>query len=69
LSAAGIVETLAKELSIEQTHVQRVHELLAEGHRVPYITRYRRSEIGPLTDGVVRRLARRLKRPGCCFNC
>lgn len=61
MSAAGIVETLAKELSIEQAHVQRVHELLSEGHRVPYITRYRRAEIGPLTDGVVRRLARRFK--------
>jgi uncharacterized protein len=61
LSAAGIVESLAKELSIEQAHVQRVQELLSEGHRVPYITRYRRAEIGPLTDGVVRRLARRFK--------
>jgi len=61
VSAAAIVETLAKEFSVEEAHAQRVFELLSAGYKAPYITRYRRSEIGGFTDGTVRRFARRLK--------
>lgn len=61
MSAAAIVETLAKELSVGIEHAQRVFELLQAGHKAPYIARYRRAEVGDLTDGSIRRFARRLK--------
>ncbi len=61
MSAAAIVETLAKELSVGKEHAQRVFELLQAGHKAPYIARYRRAEIGAFTDGSIRRFARRLK--------
>ncbi len=61
MSVAAIVETLAKEFSVEQVHAQRVHDLLVAGFKAPYIARYRRAEIGIFTDGTTRRFARRLK--------
>ncbi len=61
MSVAAIVETLAREFSVDRAHAQRVHELLVAGHKAPYVARYRRAEIGPFTDGTIRRFARRLK--------
>jgi len=58
---AAIVETLAKELSVEKEHAQCVFDLLSAGYKVPYIARFRRAEIGGFTDGMIRRFARRLK--------
>jgi uncharacterized protein len=61
VSVAAIVETLAREFSVERAHAERVHELLTAGYKAPYIARYRRAEVGNLTDGAIRRFARRLK--------
>ena len=61
MSAAAIVETLAKEFAVGVQHAQRVLELLQAGNKAPYIARFRRSEIGDFTDGSIRRFARRVK--------
>ena len=61
MSAAAIVETLAKEFAVDREHAQRVFELLLAGNKAPYIARFRRSEVGNLPDGAIRRFARRLK--------
>ncbi|MEQ1892064.1 MAG: Tex-like N-terminal domain-containing protein [Planctomycetota bacterium] len=61
MSAAAIVQTLAKEFAVGVEHAQRVLELLQAGNKAPYIARFRRSEIGDFTDGSIRRFARRVK--------
>ena len=61
MSAAAIVETLAKEFAVGREHAQRVLELLQAGNKAPYIARYHRAEVGEFTDGSIRRFARRLK--------
>jgi len=61
VTAAAIVETLAKEFAISKEHAQRVFELLQAGNKASYIARYRRSDVGDFTDGSIRRFARRLK--------
>jgi len=61
VSAAAIVETLAKEFAVGVQHAQRVLELLQAGNKAPYIARFRRAEIGDFTDGSIRRFARRVR--------
>ena len=61
MSAAAIVETLAKEFAVGREHAARVYELLQAGNKASYIARYRRAEIGSFTDGSIRRFARWLK--------
>ena len=61
MSAAAIVQTLAKEFAVGVEHAQRVLELLQAGNKAPYIARFRRVEIGDFTDGSIRRFARRVK--------
>ena len=61
MSTAAVIETLAKEFSIEVVHAQRAQELLEAGFKAPYIARYKRAEVGSLPDGSIRRFARRLK--------
>ena len=61
VTVAAIVETLAKEFAVGREHAQRVFELLQAGYKAPYIAHYRRAEVGEVTDGSLRRFARRLK--------
>jgi uncharacterized protein len=61
VSVAAIVETLAKEFSVDRDVAQRVFDLLTGGFKVPTIARYRRSEIGSLNDGTIRRFQRRMR--------
>jgi uncharacterized protein len=61
VSAAAIVQTLAKEFAVGVEHAERVLALLQAGNKAPYIARFRRSEIGDFTDGSIRRFARRVK--------
>ena len=61
VSAAAIVETLAKEFSVDRAHAQRVFDLLSTGLKAPTIARYRRAEVGTVADGTIRRFARRMR--------
>jgi len=61
VNTAAIVETLAKEFSVEVEHAQRVFDLLCAGYKAPFLARYRRAEIGPFHEGPIRRFARRVK--------
>lgn len=54
-----ILPILAKEFSISEAHAQRALELIESGHRIPYLARFRRSEVGGLAEGPLRRLDRR----------
>ena len=59
--AAAIVRTLAKEFSIREEEARVVLELLAAGYRSSYMSRYRRADVGGLTESAIRRLDRRRK--------
>ena len=61
VSVAAIVETLAEEFSIKLNEAQRAFDLISGGYKVPVLARFKREEIGSLTDGVLRRFARRMK--------
>lgn len=56
-----IPKTLAKELSLPLPQVEAALGLLAQGFLPPYIARVRRAEIGDLTEGKLRRIARRIE--------
>jgi uncharacterized protein len=59
VTSAAIVRALARELSAEEPHVQRLLELLSTGLKAPYVARFRRAEIGGIHEGNIRRLERR----------
>ncbi len=61
MNTAAIVETLAKEFSIERENAQRVFDLLSAGYKPPFLARYRRAEIGSCYESSVRRFAKRMK--------
>lgn len=54
-----IPRSLAKELSLPQGQVEAVLALLAQGYVPPYIARVRRADVGDLSEGQLRRIARR----------
>lgn len=54
-----IPKTLAKELSLPVPQVEAALGLLAQGFLPPYIARVRRAEIGDISEGRLRRIARR----------
>lgn len=54
-----IPKTLAKELSLPIPQVEAALGLLAQGFLPPYIARVRRAEIGDISEGRLRRIARR----------
>ncbi len=56
----NIFETLAKELSITLTQVEKTVELIDEGNTIPFIARYRKEVTGSLDDEVLRKLDERL---------
>jgi len=55
LSAAA-VRALASDLGVLSTHVEGCVRLLAEGHTVPFIARYRQPETGGMSPPLLRRI-------------
>jgi uncharacterized protein len=58
VTATPILETLAKELSAKPEHVQNALTMLDAGLSAPFIARFRRQEVGELSESVIRRLKR-----------
>ncbi|OPL09133.1 MAG: RNA-binding transcriptional accessory protein [delta proteobacterium ML8_F1] len=56
-----IVQTLARELGIKPSQVEKTIELIDEGNTIPFIARYRKEIHGGLDDEVLRNLDERLK--------
>ena len=53
-------KVLAKELSLDEKHVQNVLNLLEDGNTIPFIARYRKEMSGSMDDTVLRKLHERL---------
>ena len=56
----NIFETLAKELSITLTQVEKTVQLIDEGNTIPFIARYRKEVTGSLDDEILRKFEERL---------
>ena len=56
----NIFETLAKELNITLSQVEKTVALIDEGNTIPFIARYRKEVTGSLDDEILRRLEERL---------
>ena len=56
MTATLILESLAKEFSIEPTAVQAVIEMTDAGLSAPFIGRFRRAATGGLSESHIRRL-------------
>lgn len=56
----NIIETIANELKIKQTQVEKAIELIDEGNTIPFIARYRKEVTGNLDDIQLRELYDRL---------
>jgi uncharacterized protein len=61
VTATPILDTLAREFSARPDHVQSALEMLDAGLCAPFIGRFRRDRVGPLTETAIRRLDRRRK--------
>jgi uncharacterized protein len=59
VTATHILETLAEEFSSKPEHVQNALTMLDAGLSAPFIGRFRRSDIGGLSESFVRRIHRR----------
>jgi uncharacterized protein len=59
VTATPILDTLAREFSARPDHVQSALEMLDAGLCAPFIGRFRRDRVGPLTETAIRRLDRR----------
>lgn len=55
-----IVKSIARDLEIKETQVQKTIELIDEGNTIPFIARYRKEVTGNLTDEILRQLEERL---------
>ena len=56
----NIFETLAKELNITLTQVEKTVALIDEGNTIPFIARYRKEVTGSLDDEILRKFDERL---------
>ncbi len=54
------ITKIARELSLDETHVNNIITLLDEGNTVPFIARYRKEMHGAMDDQTIRALADRL---------
>ena len=61
MTATPILETLARDFSARPEHVQSALEMLDAGLCSSFIGRFRRAQVGPLTEHAIRRLDRRRK--------
>ncbi len=59
MTAIAILETLAREFSIQFGEAQSVFEMLDAGLSAPFVGRFRRSQSGGLSESVVRKLQNR----------
>jgi protein Tex len=59
VTATPILETLAREFSIQPEHVASAFEMLDAGLSAPFIGRFRRARIAALSESMIRRLQRR----------
>ena len=57
----NIFETLAKELNITLTQVEKTVELIDGGDTIPFIARYRKEQHGTMDDQKIREISDRLK--------
>ena len=57
----SLIQTLARELGREPTHVENVVRLIDEGNTIPFIARYRKELHGAMDDTTLRTLADRLQ--------
>lgn len=55
-----IIQTIATELNIKETQVEKTVALIDEGNTIPFIARYRKEVTGGLSDEVLRDLGERL---------
>jgi uncharacterized protein len=58
VTATQILETLARDFDVRPEHVQSAFEMLDAGLCAPFIARFRRAQVGPLTEHAIRRLDR-----------
>ncbi len=58
MTATPILESLAREFSAHVDHVHSALEMLDAGLSAPFIGRFRRDRIGPLSEGMIRRLSK-----------
>jgi uncharacterized protein len=58
VTATPILESLAREFSARVEHVHSALEMLDAGLSAPFIGRFRRDRIGPLTESMIRRLSK-----------
>ncbi len=58
MTATQILETLARDFDARPEHVQSAFEMLDAGLCAPFIARFRRAQVGPLTEHAIRRLDR-----------
>ena len=58
MTATPILETLSREFSARVEHVQNALEMIDAGLSAPFIGRFRRAQIGGLSESMVRRLER-----------
>ena len=56
----NIIETIANELNVKQSQVEKTIELIDEGNTIPFIARYRKEVTGNLSDEQLRNLNDRL---------
>ncbi len=61
MTATPILEALAREFSARPEHVQSALEMLDAGLCAPFIGRFRRAQVGLLSESAIRRLDRRRK--------
>lgn len=55
-----IIQTIATELNIKETQVEKTVALIDEGNTIPFIARYRKEVTGGLSDETLRDLGERL---------
>ena len=56
----NIIETIANELNVKQSQVEKTIELIDGGNTIPFIARYRKEVTGNLSDEQLRNLNDRL---------
>ena len=56
----NIIETIANELNVKQSQVEKTIELIDGGNTIPFIARYRKEVTGNLSDEQLRNLNERL---------
>lgn len=57
----NITQTISNEMSLKESYVQNVINLLDDGNTVPFIARYRKEMHGTMDDQTIRTLADRLQ--------